>query len=830
MPASSDTPQINPSQPKPVLRLIPLEDTVVFPNMGITLTEEVGDDERVVLVPRHENEFLEVGTIAEVTERLRLPGGGHAVALSGEHRALIGAAQTGPSGELRVEVDERPDEVPVDGHTRELEREYRATVEEILELRGDDGRIAAFLRAIAEPGALADSAGYSPNLSYEQKVQLLRTLDVTERLELSVKLQRESLAELQIRKRIREDVQEGAEKQQREYFLRKQMESIRKELDEDDASVAEEYRTKIEAAGMPEDVQAQALKELGRLERMGEQTGESSMIRTYLDWLIAVPWSKRSEEHLDPVAARAVLDADHAGLEDVKDRVTEYLAVRKLRQDRGIEADPKSGAILTLIGPPGTGKTSIGESIARATGREFVRMSLGGVRDEAEIRGHRRTYIGALPGRLVRALRDAGTMNPVILLDEVDKVGADWRGDPSAALLEVLDPAQNHSFRDHYLDVELDLSQVMFIATANVADTIPGPLLDRMEVIRFDGYTSEEKLAIAKGYLWPRQRDRNGLRESEVEISDDVLKTIIAEYTREAGVRNLERELGTVLRKTATRIASAQSQTETDEAAGASGADAQDAAKSAAKSNGKVPDGEVKKAAKKGKAKAAKAAKQTPVKIDLETVRDALGRQKFFQESAARTATPGVATGLAVTGAGGDVLFVEATAMKAGESAPGNALVLTGQLGDVMKESARIALSYVRGHAEELGIPESAFEGREFHVHVPAGAIPKDGPSAGVTMVTALASLLSGRPVKHTVGMTGEVTLQGRVLPIGGLKQKALAAHAAGLTDVILPERNRGDLDEIPEEVREQMAFHPVMTVQEVLDRALEPARDVAHV
>ncbi len=580
-----------------------------------------------------------------------------------------------------------------------------------------------------------------------------------------------------MRKRIREDVQEGADKQQREYFLRKQMDSIRKELGEDDASVVEEYRTKIEDADMPEAVQEQAVKELARLERMGEQTGESSMIRTYLDWLIAVPWDKRSEEHLDPVAAREVLDADHAGLEDVKDRVTEYLAVRKLRQDRGIEADPKSGAILTLIGPPGTGKTSIGESIARATGREFVRMSLGGVRDEAEIRGHRRTYIGALPGRLVRALRDAGTMNPVILLDEVDKVGADWRGDPSAALLEVLDPAQNHSFRDHYLDVELDLSQVMFIATANVADTIPGPLLDRMEVISFDGYTTEEKLAIAKGYLWPRQRDRNGLREDEVETSDELLRTIISEYTREAGVRNLERKLGTVLRKTATQIAS-------------------------------------------GKAEA-------PVKIDLEIVRDALGRQKFFQESAARTATPGVATGLAVTGAGGDVLFVEATAMKNGGKG-GGGMVLTGQLGDVMKESAQIALSYVRGHAEELGIDEHAFESKEFHVHVPAGAIPKDGPSAGVTMVTALASLLSGRPVKHTVGMTGEVTLQGRVLPIGGLKQKALAAHAAGLTDVILPERNRGDLDEIPEEVREQMTFHPVMTVQEVLDRALEPARDHA--
>ncbi|HTZ63758.1 MAG TPA: endopeptidase La [Solirubrobacteraceae bacterium] len=776
MTPSPDTPSTTPSQaPKPVLRLIPLEDTVVFPNMGITLTETVGDDERVVLVPRHESEFLEVGTVAEVTERVRLPGGGNAVALSGQHRALIGAAQTGAGGELRVEVEERPDEVPVDKRTRELEREYRATVEEILELRGDDGRIAAFLRAIAEPGTLADSAGYSPNLSYTQKVELLRTLDVTERLELAVKLQRESLAELQVRKRIREDVQEGAEKQQREYFLRKQMDSIRKELGEDEGSIVEEYRSKIEAAEMPEAVEEQALKELSRLERMGEQTGESSMIRTYLDWLIAVPWSKRSEEHLDPVAARAVLDADHAGLEDVKDRVTEYLAVRKLRQDRGIEVDPKSGAILTLIGPPGTGKTSIGESIARATGREFVRMSLGGVRDEAEIRGHRRTYIGALPGRLVRALRDAGTMNPVILLDEVDKVGADWRGDPSSALLEVLDPAQNHSFRDHYLDVELDLSQVMFLATANVADTIPGPLLDRMEVIRFDGYTSEEKLAIAKGYLWPRQRDRNGLREDEVEISDETLKTIIAEYTREAGVRNLERELGTVLRKTATKIASASV--------------------------------------------------QAPVTIDIDAVRDALGRQKFFQESASRTATPGVATGLAVTGTGGDVLFVEATSMKS-DGGSGGGLVLTGQLGDVMKESAQIALSYVRGHAEELGIEPSAFEGRGFHLHVPAGAIPKDGPSAGVTMVTALASLLSGRPVKHTVGMTGEITLQGRVLPIGGLKQKALAAHAAGLTDVILPERNRGDLDDIPEEVRDQMAFHPVMTVDEVLDRALEPARD----
>jgi ATP-dependent Lon protease len=754
------------------LLLVPLEDAVVFPGMSLTLTIDVGDEDRVLLVPQHEGAFANVGTVAEISDRVRLPGGARAVTLNGLHRGTAGAANTMPDGRLFVEVEEHPDDAPVDGRTRNLEREYRAVVEEILELRGDDGRIAAFVRSITEPGVLADTSGYSPDISYENKVELLQTRDVTERLELALKFQRERLAELQVRKRIREDVESGAEKQQREYFLRKQMESIRKELGEDDASVAEEYRTKIEEAGMPEHASEQALKELGRLERMGEQSAESSVIRTYLDWLIAVPWSGRSDERLDPGYAREVLDADHAGLEDVKDRIVEYIAVKKLRQERGITEDKRSGAILTLIGPPGTGKTSIGESIARATGREFVRMSLGGVRDEAEIRGHRRTYIGALPGRLVRALRDAGTMNPVIMLDEVDKVGADWRGDPSAALLEVLDPAQNHSFRDHYLDVELDLSQVLFIATANIADTIPGPLLDRMEVIRFDGYTTSEKVAIARGYLWPRQIERNGLKAEEVEISDELLQTVASEYTREAGVRQLERELGTLLRKTATKIASGE--------------------------------------------------RQPPVVVDLDAVREALGRQRHFQESAVRTAVPGVATGLAVTGAGGDVLFVEATAM---QGKPG--LALTGQLGDVMKESGQIALSYVRGHADELGIEPGAFEDHSFHVHVPAGAIPKDGPSAGVTMVTALASLLSGRPVKHTVGMTGEVTLQGRVLPIGGVKQKVLAAHAAGLTDVVLPERNRGDLDDVPEEVRDAMKFHFAMTIDEVLGAALESAPSI---
>ena len=501
------------------LLLVPLEDAVVFPNMTLTLPVDVGEEEeRVFLVPRHENEFGTVGTVAEVVDRVRLPGGLRAVTINGLHRGVAGAAHTDPAGDLRVEVEERPDDEPVDGRTRELEREYRAVVEEILELRGDDGRISAFVRSITEPGVLADTAGYSPDLSYEQKLELLATLDVTERLEKAVRFQRERLAELDVRKRIRDDVQSGAEQQQREYFLRKQMESIRKELGEDEGSIVDEYRKKIEDSGMTDEVKEQAERELGRLERMGDSSGEASMIRTYLDWLIAVPWGERSEERLDPVHAREVLDSDHAGLEDVKERITEYLAVRKLRQERGISEDKRSGAILTLIGPPGTGKTSIGESIARATGREFVRMSLGGVRDEAEIRGHRRTYIGALPGRLVRALRDAGTMNPVIMLDEVDKVGADWRGDPSAALLEVLDPAQNHSFRDHYLDIEVDLSEVLFIATANVAETIPGPLLDRMEVIRFDGYTTDEKVAIARDYLWPRQRERNGLREDEVSI------------------------------------------------------------------------------------------------------------------------------------------------------------------------------------------------------------------------------------------------------------------------------------------------------------------------
>jgi ATP-dependent Lon protease len=756
-------------RPMTRLTLISLDDTVVFPGMPVTLAADAGTEKHIFLMPRHGNNYAKVGVVAEVTERVQLPGRGVAISVMGLHRGVPGAAQTDSDGRLRVNVEERPDIIPAPTVTRELERDYRAVVEEILELRGDDGRLSRFVRNITNPGALADTAGYSPDLNFEQKIELLETLDVVDRLKLALRFQQERLTELHVRQRIRDEVESGTQKQQREYFLRRQMDAIRKELGENEGSVIEEYRQKIHAAQMPEPVQKQAERELARLEKMGESNAEASMIRTYLDWLLAVPWSKRSEERLDPKFAREVLDADHAGLDDVKRRITEYLAVRKLRAERGLTENRRSGAILTLIGPPGTGKTSIGESIARATGRKFVRMSLGGVRDEAEIRGHRRTYIGALPGRLVRALRDAGTMNPVIMLDEVDKLGADWRGDPSAALLEVLDPAQNHAFQDHYLDVELDLSHVLFIATANVAETIPGPLLDRMEVIRFDGYTTDEKIAIARGYLWPRQVERNGLLIDEVTVDDAVLRLVITDYTREAGVRQLERELGTVLRKSATAIASGD--------------------------------------------------RKPPVEINPAVVRDALGRPKVQHEVVARTATPGVATGLAVTSVGGDVLFVEAASM-AGNSG----LVLTGQLGDVMKESARIALSYVRSHAEQLGIDEQSFAGKEFHIHVPAGAIPKDGPSAGVTIVTALASLLTGRPVKSSVGMTGEVTLQGRVLPIGGLKQKVMAAQAAGLTDVILPERNEPDLDDLPSDVRQQMRFYPVASIDDVLALALEPS------
>ena len=670
-----------------------------------------------------------------------------------------------------VQLEPVADE-PASERAETLAREYRATIESIVEARGVPA-VAEFLRGLSDPGQIADIAGYSPDLSFERKVEVLETIDVERRLELVLEWAKDTLAEVQVKEKIRDEVSDSLEQRQREAILREQMAAIRKELGEDGSEdVIETLRAKITESGMPDGVREQAERELGRLERTSEQSPEYGWIRTYLDWMTELPWNVRTEDNLDITDARRILDEDHEGLGDVKDRIVEYLAVRKLRAERGLseEGGRGSGAILTLIGPPGVGKTSLGESVARALGRKFVRVSLGGVHDEAEIRGHRRTYVGALPGRIVRALKDAGTKNPVMMLDEIDKVGADWRGDPSSALLEVLDPAQNHTFRDHYLDVDLDLSEVLFVATGNVAETIPGPLLDRMEVLRLDGYTEDEKVAIARHHLMPRQIERNGLRADEVSVTDDALREIVASYTREAGVRNLERELGKTFRKVATKLAAGDT--------------------------------------------------VAPVVVDRDDVRGYLGRQRFsFEEMAERTSVPGVATGLAVTGTGGDVLFIEATREDEGEG-----LTLTGQLGDVMKESAQIALSFVRSHATELGIEPGRLTGR-FHVHVPAGAVPKDGPSAGVTMTTALVSLLTGETVRPAVGMTGEVTLQGRVLPIGGVKQKVLAAHRAGLTEVILPKRNEGDLDDVPEQVRAEMRFHLADDVRDVLGVALgEPA------
>jgi ATP-dependent Lon protease len=766
-----------------VLPLLPLTTGVVLPGMVVTLTIESEDARRAVsaaqtgesellLVPRVEGRYTRVGTVGSIEDVGRLQNGMEALVIRGLHRAIVSQGVPGTGDAIWVQVDPVHEGEPT-AEAHRMAREYRATIESIIEARGLP-QLADVLRGMTDPSQIADMSGYSPDLSFEQRVEVLETVDLEQRLEKVLVWAKEVLAELELKDKIRSDVREGMEKNQREYILRQQMDAIRKELgDSDDENVVEEYRRKIAEAGMPDDVRAQAERELGRMERMGEQNPEVGWIRTYLDWMVEVPWSIRTEDNLDIADARRILDEDHEGLSDVKDRIVEYLAVRKLRKERGMgEATGRgSGAILTLVGPPGVGKTSLGESVARALGRKFVRVSLGGIHDEAEVRGHRRTYVGALPGRIVRALKDAGTKNPVMMLDEVDKVGADWRGDPSSALLEVLDPAQNHTFRDHYLDVDLDLSEVLFISTGNVAETIPGPLLDRMEVIRLDGYTEDEKVAIARHHLLRRQIERNGLHSEEIEMTDDALRTIVGDYTREAGVRNLEREIGKVLRKVATRLASG--------------------------------------------------ALQAPVRIDGGDVREYAGRPRFFFEAAERTSVPGVATGLAVTGTGGDVLFIEATRMD-GE---GESLTLTGQLGDVMKESAQIALSYVRSHANELGIERSSLGGR-YHLHVPAGAVPKDGPSAGVTMVTAFASLLSGRPVRSTVGMTGEVTLQGRVLPIGGLKQKVLAAHRAGLTEVILPKRNEGDLEDVPESVREQISFHPAETVEEVLSVALQPEQE----
>jgi len=823
------------------LPVLPLTNDVVLPHMVVTLALETDEaraaadaagraGDTLLLVPRQpDGRYARVGTIARIENRGNLPGGMPALVIRATARAEVGVGVIGQTSALWVHVTPLPDG-EVDEDVADLATELRAALRALFESLGGR-RLTEVLRGVDDPSALADIVGWWPDLAVERKVELLETPELVDRLRLVLGWVKEALAEHELADKIRHDVSEGLEARQREFLLRQQMDAIRKELGEDGGDdLVGGYRARlaklVEARAVTDDTRRSIEREIDRLERTPEQNTEHGWIRNWLDTVFEIPWGERSVDDYDIDRARQVLDEDHTGLDEVKDRIVEMLAVRKLLAERAAaeaeraaqvaddaadaedaetsdtesgdgepsdaagngsngssdprplrsvpDVDPsgrKPGAILALAGPPGVGKTSLGASVARALGRRFTRVALGGVRDEAEIRGHRRTYVGAQPGRIVRALQEAGTMNPVVLLDEVDKLGADWRGDPSSALLEVLDPAQNHTFRDHYLEVDLDLSDVLFLATANMLEQIPGPLLDRMEVIRLDGYTEAEKVAIARDHLFARQLNRNGLREGEVEVTDAALGEIVDGYTREAGVRNLERELGKVLRKVATAVA-------------------------------------------KGG--------ETPIVVDIDDVPTHLGRRRFFDEAADRTVVPGVATGLAVTGVGGDVLFVEATSMAADTG--GGGLTVTGQLGDVMKESAQIALSYVRSKADVLGIDPSAFDGKRFHVHFPAGAIPKDGPSAGITMTTALVSLLQGTPVRSTVAMTGEVTLSGRVLPIGGVKQKVLAAHRAGLREVILPLRNEPDLDDVPDAVRQEMTFHPVADVARVLELAFEPA------
>ncbi len=788
------------------LPVLPVDDEVVLPGMVVPLETsqpEVGAaidaarmpsrqvpgmrseiKARVLLVPRLADRGLAgVGTLAVVEQVGRLPGGEPGAVVRGTARVRIGSGTTGPGAALWVEgtVIEETNQGP---RADELAQQYKSLITSMLQQRGAWQVIDA-IQQLTDASTIADRAGYSSYLKTEQKLQLLETANLVERLELVIGWTKEQLAEMEVAESIRKDVSEGMEKQQKEFLLRQQLAAVRKELNEltgggKGETEEDDYRKRVEDADLPEKVREAAMREVDKLERTSDQSPEVGWIRTWLDTILDIPWNERTEDAYDIAGARQILDEDHTGLDDVKDRIIEYLAVRKRRSDRGLGVigGRRSGAVLALVGPPGVGKTSLGESVARAMGRKFVRVSLGGVRDEAEIRGHRRTYVGALPGRIVRAIREAGTMNPVVLLNEVNKVGSDFRGDPAAALLEVLDPAQNHTFRDHYLEVDLDLSDVVFLATANVLDSIPGPLIDRMELVQLDGYTEDEKIAIGRDHLLPRQLSKSGLNADEVTLTDDAVGLIAAEYTHEAGVRSLERAIARVLRKVT--------------------------------------------------AKESLEPGTLPVTVSSENLRDYLGRPRFTPEtkltsSDRRTAVPGVATGLAVTGAGGDVLYIEASLAEAETGETG--VTLTGQLGDVMKESARIALSYLRSHGAELDLPVTDLKDRGVHVHVPAGAVPKDGPSAGVTMTTALASLLSGRPVRSDVAMTGEVSLTGRVLPIGGVKQKLLAAHRAGITTVLIPQRNEPDLDDVPAEVLQKLDVHTMADVRDVLALALEPVQ-----
>ncbi|MGQ4478266.1 endopeptidase La [Streptomyces sp. SAS_276] len=788
------------------LPVLPLDDEVVLPGMVVPL--DLNDTDvraaveaaqaaarsepgkpKVLLVPRIDGTYAGTGVLGTIEQVGRLADGDPGALIRGRSRVKIGAGTTGPGAALWVEgtaLDESLPE-PLPGSVSELVKEYKALATAWLRKRGA-WQVVDRVQAIDDVSTLADNSGYSPFLTTEQKIELLETADPVARLKLATQHLRDHLAEQDVAETIAKDVQEGVDKQQREFLLRRQLEAVRKELrelngDSTEGEESDDYRARVEAADLPEKVREAALKEVEKLERSSDQSPEGSWIRTWLDTVLELPWNERTQDEYDIQGAKAILDAEHAGLEDVKERITEYLAVRKRRAERGlgVVGGRRGGAVLALVGPPGVGKTSLGESVAHAMGRKFVRVALGGVRDEAEIRGHRRTYVGALPGRVVRAIKEAGSMNPVVLLDEIDKVGSDYRGDPAAALLEVLDPAQNHTFRDHYLEVELDLSDVVFLATANVLEAIPEALLDRMELVRLDGYTEDEKVVIARDHLLPRQLERAGLKDDEVVIDESALRKLAGEYTREAGVRTLERSIARLLRKIA-------AQHELGE-------------------------------------------RKLPFTVTDADLRGLIGRPHHVPESAQdpaerRTAVPGVATGLAVTGAGGDVLYVEASLADPETGAAG--LTLTGQLGDVMKESAQIALSFLRSHGAELELPVGDLKDRGVHIHFPAGSVPKDGPSAGVTMTTALASLLSGRLVRTDVAMTGEVSLTGRVLPIGGVKQKLLAAHQAGVTTVIIPKRNEPDLDDVPAEVLDKLDVHAVTDVRQVLELALSPATNGA--
>ena len=776
-----------------------LTDLVVLPGMVVPI--ELDDaaraavdaarshsDGNLLVAPRLEDRYASYGVEASIVQMGRLASGEPAAVIRAERRVRIGSGVSGPGTALWVEAEEIRSPGGDTDEVRKLASDYKALVIATLQRR-DAWQVIDTVNKVTDPSSLADLAGYAPYLSDSQKRELLETPDVATRLRSLIEWTRDHIAETEVNDKIADDVREGMEKSQREFLLRQQLNAIRKELGEDEPDGAQDYRTRVAEAQLPDDVRKAALREVGKLERASDQSPESGYIRTWLDTILDLPWSTRTTDSIDIQAAREVLDADHHGLEDVKDRIVEYLAIRARRASRGLEVigGRGSGAVMALVGPPGVGKTSLGESVARALGRKFVRVALGGVRDEAEIRGHRRTYVGALPGRIVRAITEAGSMNPVVLLDEIDKVGSDYRGDPAAALLEVLDPAQNHTFRDHYLEVDLDLSDVLFLATANVVETIPQALLDRMELVTLDGYTEDDKIAIARDFLLPRQLERAALTSDEVVVTDEALREIAADYTREPGVRQLERLLAKALRKAATKLANASD----------------------------------------------------PQQLTIEpaNLRTYLGRPRFTPEAHERTSVPGVATGLAVTGLGGDVLFIEANAGPSTGSADVSTssgiiggspngrggLTLTGQLGDVMKESAQIALSYVRAHAAQLGITDPSILDRHIHVHVPAGAVPKDGPSAGVTMVTALTSMALGRPVRSEVGMTGEVTLNGRVLPIGGVKQKLLAAQRAGLTTVFLPKRNEPDLDEVPTDVLESIDIRLTADVAELVVQAIEP-------